>query len=706
MYIYLYISVKWPNNQAVKSISVSQDEELRKSTKYKSDLLKNIAEHSSGSGDHWKTKDNAEGSGSEMLKDFLLSESDLKEKKGILHIEQKNIGDTTIEQNIRKHIFLNLKEINQKRGKLGQEFVNKNLQNKSDTGKHLSRDEKNWLHSFFGDDYPHFEDRNVSGRKHLNSSRSEGNTKLISKLNSIESRSRSHQAALSEHGTWEASGASGSGFFKESDTPSQLETSVDQETMKLTSNAATTGQKTAKAPRLNEQENKLLFHELSQYFAPGSAADDEVTRNLRFAEKDNVKFHDDLSLFGVEDLFDIEAGGGEPVQPKKLARGIKRDVKDSEKFRRDTTLRSLNNRERTLQKDQEKSTTDVKRDLNQYTKQIDAPEAHTKSSKPQEVPYDAGETGATSRETEDDTLLKINSDTMNTTETRNASSMTVDEFKHVFGNMVLRLQAHPVDSGSGMSSNESISRAEDITHSGSGSGEPVSEEDTDKGKGNAENPNTDHKVKNTSQPADQSFQNGVTQDNDTEVSSSREGNNESQSGGQVTQSLVMQDDNRAMMLRWDNIKKTWVAESADVHSKQHHSVDKTIAQKNIQTILSSARESAKATKLEKRKNGKISHKKEKAKKNSGIRKKHSEASIGNEKKDANKTSYIGRLDLPKETTYQSKQPISLQLGKIGKAKSRRKRIKLVMQRKRKFASDAGYDAEGESFRSQEDIKVC
>ena len=366
----------WPQDQTHSTMTRIQ---VKRSPASKRGLPKTLPEESSGSGENSET---AEGSGINMLKDFMISENKAKGPKGDSGYKHRNAEKAKI-NNMRKHDNLLHEMMGVDNSESQPENNPKNTRLKGDNGKVLSHSEKKWLHSFFGHDVLHG-DKNTE----INT-----NAGVLDKLNHIEEERK--QILTNFHAS-QREESSGSGNYEQS--------SLGETKTKNTA-------KNEKVPSQVYEKHRQLYEELSQFFPNGnhqslaSETSSLRAKRHRIEEFDDVGYDLNPDVDYDDDDVDEEASDEETdyddLGQESLAREIAANEADEEYGGMSRSRRSS---EDIVDKGfKRKVSPDPAKNYDDYDKEATSP-------RPMEVPYENQKIALSYQEPTSNNLEKISSE--------------------------------------------------------------------------------------------------------------------------------------------------------------------------------------------------------------------------------------------------------------------------------------------------------
>ena len=664
----------------------SIDSKVKRSTDdSKRDLTKNPPEEFSGSGESPKTDKDAEGSGMNMLKDFMLSEVKAKGPKGDPG-RKLSTFDKNYVSNMRKHGNINKHEFDKYIGVVSQtEPAIHKL--KGDNGVKLVRSDKKRLHSFFGDDVVHSRDSTPNKSPKI-SQKFSGNSDVIKHLKKVDEDRRKILTSF-DKSQREGSGESGdnsSGDTTIHDFHAENDQNPSDKAMK------------------DYEKHRKLFQELSQFFPGDKNRLTETEQNLRpkrnhFEEVDNWNNDD------PPEEYDADEEEAYDDSDNYEAEGFVRDVGGREiydefdrmpRYRRDIESAPGNSRT---------SKTGTKRKLNPYpTPKYDEYEKSESAATPSEVPYDQQKSGLNYHEPADSSLRQI-SNKDDKGENMEQKEMENQRMKDEYEHQIFGLTSEGSGSGSGEYTSDTKTSNGDEMHEVTessdeeGSGVQFGHVKSNSGSMNSYNGkpigNSNHGPTNGLYLKDDG---GSGTHKSTLIQASVKLANQNTNSQTTSQHLNMlgpkvgTDQGKP---KPETGVKTWTAEKHHKNGKRKRKHQKKVKdglnlkqQAQLNTQTEGKQNAAPNLKFAAPNQQKLAPKQRKIATNQLDLSRPQQAKVG--------------LNLTKVNVDSKTPKFSTQLGKIGEAKSRRKRIKLVMEkRKRKAARSLGND----NFSSNKDDKV-
>ena len=231
-------------------------EEVKRSSDRERGATNNQSEDFSGSGESSAT---AEGSGINMLKDFMLSEKKAKKAKGDPGYKQFSTDRAKIDNKRKNDKLIQVMKSNEN-SELQDDRKSMNTRLKGDNGNVLSHSERKWLHSFFGHNVLHAD----------TSARTSTNTEVIDKLSHIDDE-RKQILRKFESSQRESSGASGNYEHQVQSNGKMLE----------------------KFPPQMYEKHQKLYEELSQFFPNRNHDSTEMEESSLRPKRHRVEKYDE-----------------------------------------------------------------------------------------------------------------------------------------------------------------------------------------------------------------------------------------------------------------------------------------------------------------------------------------------------------------------------------------------------------------------------
>ena len=648
-------------------------------------LTKNPPEEFSGSGESKKIDQDAEGSGMNMLKDFMLSEVKAKGRKGDPGRKQSTFDKNHV-SNMRKHGNINKHEFD-KDIEIASQTEPKTHKLRGDNGLNLVRSDKKSLHSFFGDDVVHSRD-STPFKSPKNSQKFSANSDVIKHLNKVDEDRRKILTSF-DKSQREGSGESGdnsSGEITKHDFHAEKDENPSDKTMK------------------DYEKHRQLFQELSQFFPGDKNRLAETEQNLR-PKRNHLEEVDNWNYDDPPEEYDADEEEAYDDSDHNEAEGFARDIGDHEIYDEFDSLPRYRRDIESAQGNSRTSKTGTTRKLNPYpTPKFDEYEKSESAATPSEVPYDQQKSGLNYHEQTDSSLRQI-SNKDDKGENMEQKEMEYQRMKEEYEYQIFGLKSEGSGSGSGVYTSDTKTSNRDemheVTESSDEEGSDIQVDHVKNNSGSVNSYNGKPKGNRNHRPTNGLYlkdDSGSGTHKSTLIQASAKLSNQNTNSQTTAQHLNM----LGPKVGTDQGKpkpgtglKTWTHEKHHKNGKRkrkHH--------RKVKDGLDIQRQAQLNTQVESKQGGAPNLK----------------YAAPNQQKWAPKQGKIAtnQVDLSRpqqakvglnltEVNANSKTPqFSTQLGKIGEAKSRRKRIKLVMEkRKRKAARSLGND----NFSWNKDAKV-
>eukprot|EP00112_Aurelia_sp_Birch-Aquarium-sp1_P010958 Seg2316.3 transcript_id=Seg2316.3/GoldUCD/mRNA.D3Y31 product="hypothetical protein" protein_id=Seg2316.3/GoldUCD/D3Y31 len=676
---------KWPTDQQSATSTRSIEANVKRSIDdSKRDLTNNPPEEFSGSGESPKTDKDAEGSGMHMLKDFMLSEVKAKGQKGDPGRKQSTLKENH-HSNMRKHGNINKHEFD-KNHEIASKTGHTSHKLKGDNGDDSSRNDKKKLHSFFGDDVVNSRDSTPNKSRKI-SEKLPANSDVIKHLRRVDEERRKILTSF-DKSQKEGSGESGDHSSDET-TTNEFHAENDQNP----------SDKTTK----DYEKHRQLFQELSQFFPGDKNRLAETEQNLR-PKRNHLEEMDSWNNDDPPEEYDENEEEDYDDSDHYETEGFVKDISDNEIYDEFDSMPRYRRDVESAQGNSRTSKTGTKRKLNPYpTPKFDEYGNSESAATPSEVPYDQQKSGLNYHEPADNSLRQI-SNKDDKGENMEQKEIEYQRMKEEYEHQIFGLKSQGPGSGSGeYTSDTRTSHADEmqqVTESSDEDGSGVQFNHVKGNSGSVDSHNGKPKGNRKVGPTNILYLkddsgSGTHKSTLTEASPKvTDQDTNSQTAAQHLNMLGPKVGTDQGKPKPGTEVKTWTEEKHHKNGKRkrkHHKKAKDELNSQQQAQLNKQTErGASNLKYAAPNQQKLVPK---------------EGYVPTNKVDLSKTKpqeAKAELNLTKVHVHSKTPTFSTQLGKIGEAKSRRKRIKLVMEkRKRKAARSLGTD----SFNWHKDIKA-